>query len=453
MKKSLLTVAVSILLAAAVLAGAPAAQAATGGVAVPSPEPVAPESQALDLTKGNTLTLQLPSAFVTDNWTRDTVGEKTDPHQTGVQVDLYLVAVAAKIPGVDGYTFEEFQGEDDGTGELTTLYNESIDGKETLEAGTWEKMAQLAAKALFTGFDDKKICNSFNANWSVAGTANFGIDNDGKIAATADVVPANEDEKLISGLYLIVPHEPDASAASAGDVQGYARQVTTKDGTQIVTMAYSAYNEFMFKPALVSLPARGNEALEGEDEGFTGRNTAAENGAWQYAVRAMLKGDHQPRYGKLQITKTVENFIGTEPATFVFQVFVDAPKELGAAAEPGNTPEEGAEQLPYLQVGITVKPGDGPQTVVVPHIPVGSKVRVEELDTGDSFTLTKDDDSEQTIDVADIVGFEFTNTGDNENKNGSGVVNRFDATKEGWNWFQNSSETGKQVNGNAGNAG
>lgn len=392
MKKSLLTVAVSVVLAAAMLVGAPVAMAAAG--------------DPLDLKKPNILTVHLPSAFAAD-FAKDPLEpedpEAKDPHALGIQVDLYLVADAAKVPGQDAYTFTEFLAPFTA---LKESYGEGFTDPETA-AGSWAAMSTEAALALFPkGKLTEETVISFQATVGEDGTAVFGDADLGK--------------GLNPGLYLMVAHEPEADPAD---------YVRIDDGenaeSKIVTMAYSALNEYSFTPALISLPARGQDG--DPNEGYTGGNTAAENGAWQYEADATLKGTHQPRYGSIEIVKTLlTGMTGSEPATFVFEVTVTTP------AGPGGEPES---ETYTRTTGITFN-GPNKQWVEMDRIPVGSTVTVKEVYSGASYTLTGPDDSEQTVSAAEIVEFNFTNEPTTDHRGGSGIVNSFELGAEQWTWQQ-----------------
>lgn len=392
MKKSLLTVAVSVVLAAAMLVGAPVAMAAAG--------------DPLDLKKPNILTVHLPSAFAAD-FAKDPLvqedPEAKDPHALGIQVDLYLVADAAKVPGQDAYTFTEFLAPFTA---LKESYGEGFTDPETA-AGSWAAMSTEAALALFPkGKLTEETVISFQATVGKDGTAVFGDADLGK--------------GLNPGLYLMVAHEPEADPAD---------YVRIDDGenaeSKIVTMAYSALNEYSFTPALISLPARGQEVTA---DGYAGGNTAAENGAWQYEADAMLKGTHQPRYGSIRITKNLTGMNGSEAATFVFEVTVTTP------AGPGGEP---VSETYTRTTGITFN-GPNKQWVEMDRIPVGSTVTVKEVYSGASYSLTVPDDSEQTVSAAEIVEFKFENTPTTEHRSGSGIVNSFEMGADGWTWQQRS---------------
>ncbi len=391
MKKSLLTVAVSVVLAAAMLAGAPAAMAAEG--------------EALDLDMPNRLTVHLPSAFA-DDFAREPLvpGDPAaeDPHALGIQVDLYLVAPAAKVPGQDAYTFTEFEAPFEG---LAELYDEGFTDPAAAAEG-WAQMSAAAAKALFpAGKLTQEPVISVQADVGEGGTAVFGDAGLGK--------------GLNPGLWLMVAHEPGAGPAD------YVR-IDEEAENPVVTMAYSALNEYSFTPSLISLPARGQDG--DPNEGYTGGNTAAENGAWDYDADAVLKGTHQPRYGAIRITKTLTGMNGAEPATFVFEVAVQTPAAPGA---------EGEGESYKRTTGITFT-GPNEQWVEMDRIPVGSTVTVTEVYSGASYELTVPDENELTVSAAEIVEFNFTNGPTTDHRGGSGIVNSFELGAEQWTWQQRS---------------
>lgn len=399
MKKSLLTVAVSVVLAAAMLVGAPVAMAAEG-------------DDWLNLDNPNSLTVNLPSAYQ-EEFAKcvDGLGKAvTDAkHTLGVQVDLYLIAEAVKIDGQDAYTFTDFKVAND---QLKAVYGDGFTD-ETEAAAGWQQMSVIAAKAVLGGVDAPALDTDGNS---------------GVIGATCSLTL----DKLPAGLYLLVAHEPNAEPHDRDDgdqkTLGYYREVPAPaaEGAQseekvVETMAYSPLYEYAFTPSLVAVPTRGQVQVDGE-EGFTGGGTANDAGEnWMYELSALVKGERQPRYGSLKIVKTLEEMVGTEPAAFSFDINVVTP--------------DGKSYTDNRSVVFNA-PGN-PQEIVVNRIPVGSTVTVSEKYAGASYTVAAAGSTGDTIGVADVIEFDFTNRPTDLHRGGSGIVNTLKMEGDGWVWYKN----------------
>lgn len=182
----------------------------------------------------------------------------------------------------------------------------------------------------------------------------------------------------------------------------------------------AAYNpeftvQYTFTPYLTALPCSVyTQEGEGSDE-------------WIYDTEIGLKPDAQPQFGRLKITKALQNYNESlGQATFVFRVT--------GTDQNGDVKYEEVESMTYTAAGSS--------TIVLEKIPAGLKVTVTEIYSGASYTA--DGSREETVLISSEAAVEagaeeasvtFRNRYDGGNRSGYGVKNHFESDGEGgWIW-------------------
>ena len=167
--------------------------------------------------------------------------------------------------------------------------------------------------------------------------------------------------------------------------------------------------EYTFTPFIISLP--NNYYYKTKD---------VKDDVWVYDVTSALKPERSDRYGKLKITKTLNEFNASlKQTTFVFSV---------EATKDGETV--------YSNVVSTTFDSTGSKEVLLDDIPVGSTVTVTEVYSGASYTLASDSSTTCTIVADETMEADFTNTYNDELKPGYGVTNHFEMSDGEWTWSQ-----------------
>lgn len=206
----------------------------------------------------------------------------------------------------------------------------------------------------------------------------------------------------------------------------------SKDVTITVTRAVSDNYEFLFEPQLITLPTK----MDGNDQSY---NTAY--GVWSKDLSITAKPEMKPRYGKLKIIKTLDNYIDlsknqiNEPSLFVFEI---------TAVKPSET--EGGEDTVVFQDDRGIEfTATGEESIVVDHIPAGSIVTVKEIYSGASYTA----DSPLTVsgieitaeqDLDKIAKAEFENYFNGRN-GGHGIINEIGYNGTNWSSPQEGATT------------
>ena len=193
----------------------------------------------------------------------------------------------------------------------------------------------------------------------------------------------------------------------------------------LITIAKSDTNEYSFSPSLVSLPTK--EAKDGVI------NTADDFGPWLYDKTVNLKVGIEPLYGKIAIEKHIDQFVGNEEATFVFQVTAE-----------GDFNEDGTVDYQYSNVAsvyFTASTGTS-ATAVLDHIRAGAEVTsVEEIypepsNPNSRYIYSGSSSPEAPWIVKNgednVLTFTFENTSNDERTGGHGILNQF--TYNGSTW-------------------
>lgn len=179
----------------------------------------------------------------------------------------------------------------------------------------------------------------------------------------------------------------------------------------VVENGISEYYEYTFSPYIICLP----ENL------YYQTNDPADN-YYQYDLIASLKAEQSPRYGNLEIKKTLTSYnTSLKDVTFVFQI--------EAVDLNGDTV--------YSNVVSTTHSAAGTKSIVVEGIPAGATVTVTEVYSGASYEAVGASQMSTVITAEDIVSVEFSNAYDDELVSGYGVTNHFEYDENtGWKWSQ-----------------
>lgn len=312
-----------------------------------------------------------------------TVSDSSLTPESGLVIDLYLIADAVPVDGYDSYAFNARERYADALKAIgDTPTNED-----------WQALAKTASVLALAGDYKDEPYSRENPIGS-------------KIT---DLGP---------GLYLIVPHGGGVPA------EEYVEEGTDKNGNTVVntTFSYGAYN-YTFSPALISLPTKPAN----EDDVINSANP----GEWIYDHDVTLKAGQSNRMGTLEIQKTLASYMGGGSATFVFQIEATLPKTKDGHPVRDDDGNEILETV-YSDV-ITITMDDaGTLFVDIQGIPVGATVYVTEVYSGVRFELVGEATQMATIPEEGFASVEFTNEYKETVNSGGGINNMF--TYDGqWN--------------------
>ena len=267
------------------------------------------------------------------------------------------------------------------------------------------KVADITEEAVYdtTNYTDfanlglEKVSSTTTAEeWAQMAEDAMKIVEDKKIAPTADVKvtkPAGEAEStgvinnLETGMYLV----------------------------QAETVQTSEYT-YDFTPYLVSLP-NNYYSKENPDD------------SWVYDVTTGMKPQQTQRYGDLEIVKDLTEYNASlKDALFVFQV---------EGTRHGEQVYSDVVSIKFNQAG--------EKSVLVKHLPAGTKVTVKEVYAGGSYSNTSGD-TQETVIVAEGItdnpaSVSFTNTYNGKLIPGTGIVNHIEIENGNWDWKQWSDNT------------
>ncbi len=365
---------------------------------------------AVDLEGSNTLSVKPAGDSVDEEFKADIAG-------ANVVVDLYQVAQAVKIPGVDSYTLKVNEAFAD------LLPAEAADEEsekafwDAMTDETWRQLSQDAAKLLFTEGVDEDGDPTFTKNADYAPLVE---------GLKADMTAPEQSAGLPAGLYLIIARSAEVTDPTeymtyeTMEVSGEGE--TTAAAKNLVSKAESEEYAYTFLPELVSLPTK--EAVDGVI------NTA-NPGEWIYDATVTLKPEQAPRKGSIKIVKGLEGFLNGKPATFVFEI---------KAVRKG--------EVVFSNVYSITFDGAGTQELLVEGIPLGSEVTVTEVYSGASYKLASSGEITQTLESVDIVPeFRFTNEPDRY-RDGGAITNIFEYDEEGgWTWHAIPRQEGESGSG------
>ena len=165
------------------------------------------------------------------------------------------------------------------------------------------------------------------------------------------------------------PEEPSSVSLDLSDIDNFTARMDKGLYLFVPQPTQDDYYDYTFKYSLVSLPTSKyiTSTKVGED-GSIVDNSASD--AWEYDVNVILKPEATPRYGELQINKTLNTFnesLGT--ASFVFEV--EGTKD---------------DKLVFSNVYTLNFDSAGTESVIVENIPAGAVCTVKEVYSGASYT-------------------------------------------------------------------
>ena len=419
-------IAAALLSLVLLLALAPAGRADgagdTGGGDIPAVTESMP-ANGVDLTPGiNTVNINLVPKDKAENeptFATNIVNAK-------IQADLYLVAAAVKDEQYDTYHYEFVGDAPVVIADANVFQNSLADDPDPAKQNQYDTMlrtfsplAQAFAKSIFTyeGLDTQK----YPTKSVQAGTG-----------TTIKV------EGLDPGLYMLVLRGSDLVMDPADEEKCYVTTMTKAGGGQyneygsadteiVVTRAFSDDDEFLFEPQMITVPTRV------DDSGAQQYNTAYGT-KWSNVLNIVAKPDWKPRYGDLKIVKTLQNYIGPDPATFVYLI-------------TATTGEGSKQKVVFSDVAGIHYPAET-ELIIEQQIPVGAAVTVEEVYAGSRYeavgSITQNTVILSPNDAAAPANVTFTNTHNNTDFGGYGVVNHFtyvenkdDQSKSDWNYVKN----------------
>lgn len=339
--------------------------------------------------------------------------EFSDLADADLVIDLYMVAEAVPNKGSDGYTFSPI-----------SPFKELVIRKD-MNATEWRELSQEAAKIVLD---------------ASTGTAREGIE---PVVKTEPAKAEIEIKGLNAGLYLLVVRNDDNKM--------YVD--TAKDGTTIVTRAFSNLNSYTFLPELVGLPTT-EELVNGEID-------TANTGNWLYDVNVFLKPERES--ATLKIVKTLDWFVTDGKDENIAGENGENGEDESIAGENGedeNIAGENGENesinrnsvtfvfeikaelkkmVVYSNVVSIVFDGseaDLEKSIEIPNIPVGATVTIEEVYSGAHYTV---EGVSSYIEVPidsnlSPVEFLFENKYDERQKGGHGITNHFTFDGNEWQW-------------------
>ena len=348
-----------------------------------------------------------------------------DIYKAQVMADLYLVVPAKYNASYDSYDldFDRFNTElsDLKSDFQKTIYGEAYGTPEyTYDPEYRPDYVSLMNDTVIPYILDTQKTFTIAASGQTAGeeSTNFTI------------------EGLAPGMYILVPHGKDLTAK-----KDYVATVTEKateegkpDVTRYASVAHSDTKEYLFTPQLIFVPTK-----DAVDDIIATYNP----GEWKDELTVSLKSQQRDRFGKLKITKTLDDYIDlsedeayNEPVTFVFEI-------TGTM----TTTKDGVstEAVVYKNTaGIEFKAA-GEESIELDRIPVGAKVTVKEVYSGSHYTpvgATSVGDLVISAEEVQEASFENKHSGRN---GGHGIINEIEYNDEG-EWVSEQTTSGDEVN-------
>ena len=201
----------------------------------------------------------------------------------------------------------------------------------------------------------------------------------------------------------------------------------------------SAFNQYEFKPYLISLPNNywSNTAKDSEIPESAKDADGNVTDEWIYDFAVSLKPTKTDRYGDLVIDKTLASYNqSVGGATFVF--------EVKAVKTDVDTNEE---TVVYNDVVSMTFDAVGSKQVTIKNIEAGAVVTVTEVYSGASYTLAEGSSKEVNTQIIaeDTVTAEFTNENDGGLNGGNGIVNTFTKDASGYTHNATDDSTGSVI--------
>lgn len=231
-------------------------------------------------------------------------------------------------------------------------------------------------------------------------------------AQMAEMAMETVEKKKIAPTEKVKVTKPEGAAESTGVINNLATGMYLVQAETVQTSEYT----YDFTPYLVSLP---NNYYSKENPDDT----------WVYDVTTGMKPQQTQRYGDLEIFKDLTEYNASlKDALFVFQV---------EGTRNGEQVYSDVVSIKFNQAG--------KKSVLVKHLPAGTKVTVKEVYAGGSYSNTSGD-TQETVIVAEGItdnpaSVSFTNTYNGKLIPGTGIVNHIEIENGNWDWKQWSDNT------------
>ena len=324
-----------------------------------------PSTDPIDLAKLCELKV-FPCGETSDYWDDAITAQMT--------YDLYKIAAAAEITGIDSYDYDY-----DSLGVFASLKtdiqnariaNKDTEGHYISNNAAWDAIAQKAA-AIIKG----------------SSTITPVLSAEKEAGADSAVISGSA---FLPGLYLIVPHT---------DADDYWEELET-DGTEgstvLVSTAYSDTYYYYYQPLIISMPHKRDAVPTSSADPNPDPVMTSDAVGWYYGLNVYLKPTQEPRSADLWIMKTLLDYHVDSDAIFDFQV---------DAVRNGINVYSKAFSVLFRKTEITYYADDnnnvnGIRFTVARDVPVGATVTVTEKYKGSSCvpvgavtytgTMTKD---------------------------------------------------------------
>ena len=342
-------------------------------------------ADSIDLDRACSLTV-LPAGTTSDYY--EDLTQNTD-----AVVDLYKVADAVPVPGYDTFSLSLRSG----FGQLSI--------PELPTNADWQNLAMQAFQAVQGGAGAQPV------QPTVRGAAmKTAIDLSGESAGP--------------GLYLVIARSGSVTAAA-----DYTKTIQTDEGTDtLVTVVNSPIYEYQYEPQLIAVPTKDAvDVLDDEGTVIGSEINTANPGDWIYNPTIAMKPERESRMGDLEIVKTLQGFVGTEPVAFVFSIEAEWPDP----ASPNGKAFYSNTRTMFFST-------DGTQRLKIEKkIPIGVEVTVKEEYSGTQYRLNFTDQEQMvTISAEEIVQAAFTNVFDRKIIEGIGIENHFEHDGSTWRWVE-----------------
>lgn len=266
------------------------------------------------------------------------------------------------------------------------------------------KVADITEEAVYdttnyTDFADLGLenvsSNTMAEDWAQMAEKAMEIVENNRIAPTADVKVT----------------KPAGAPESTGVINNLETGMYLVQAETVQTSEYT----YDFTPYLVSLPNNYYSKENPDDR-------------WVYDVTTGMKPQQTQRYGDLEIVKDLTEYNASlKDALFVFQV---------EGTRNGKQVYSDVVSIKFNQAG--------EKSVLVKHLPAGTKVTVKEVYAGGSYSNTSGDTQRTEIVAEGITdnpaSVSFTNTYNGKLIPGTGIVNHFENKDGEWSWEQQTDE-------------
>ena len=223
-----------------------------------------------------------------------------------------------------------------------------------------------------------------------------------KIVKAKEEIPSTADVKVT---------KPEGATEFTGVINNLETGMYLVQAETVQTNEYT----YDFTPYLVSLPNNYYSKEKPDD-------------TWVYDVKTGMKPQQTQRYGDLEIVKDLTEYNASlKDALFVFQV---------EGTRHGEKVYSDVVSIKFNQAG--------KKSVLVKHLPAGTKVTVKEVYAGGSYSNTSGDTRGAVINAEgstdNPASVSFTNTYNGKLIPGTGIVNHFENKDGEWSWEQQTDE-------------